>query len=107
MTEKETIRRWAQTWKEFGPELEEIRLREVRDEDNLLSLSCWPERSIMQRAPSHRANHRGWSRCSATWRNSASELHRPAGRRPRDPGFLRSSRLVFLFDWRNRGAAVE
>ena len=31
-------RRWAQTWKQFGPELELIRLREVRDEDNLLSL---------------------------------------------------------------------
>ena len=38
MTEKDAIRRWAQTWKEFGPELERIRLREVRDEDNLLSL---------------------------------------------------------------------
>jgi hypothetical protein len=38
MTENEMIRRWAQTWKEFGPELEKIRLREVRDEDNLLSL---------------------------------------------------------------------
>jgi hypothetical protein len=38
MTEEETIRRWARTWKEFGPELERIRLREVRDEDNLLSL---------------------------------------------------------------------
>ena len=38
MTEKEMIRRWAQTWKEAGPELEKIRLREVRDEDNLLSL---------------------------------------------------------------------
>jgi hypothetical protein len=38
MTEKEMIRRWVQTWKEFGPELEKIRLREVRDEDNLLSL---------------------------------------------------------------------
>jgi hypothetical protein len=32
------MRRWAQTWKEAGPELEKIRLREVRDEDNLLSL---------------------------------------------------------------------
>ena len=31
-------RRWAQTWKEYGPELEKIRLREVRVEDNLLSL---------------------------------------------------------------------
>ena len=31
-------RRWAQTWKEYGPELERIRLREVRVEDNLLSL---------------------------------------------------------------------
>jgi hypothetical protein len=38
MTEKETIRLWAQTWKAAGPELEKIRLREVRDEDNLLSL---------------------------------------------------------------------
>ena len=38
MSEKETIRRWAQTWKEFGPEFEKIRLREMRDEDNLLSL---------------------------------------------------------------------
>ena len=38
MTEKEQIRLWAQTWKEAGPELEKIRLREVRDEDNQLSL---------------------------------------------------------------------
>jgi len=38
MTEKDAIRQWVQTWKEFGPELEKIRLREVRDEDNLLSL---------------------------------------------------------------------
>lgn len=38
MTEQERVRRWAQTWKEFGPELERIRLREVRDADNLLSL---------------------------------------------------------------------
>ena len=33
------IRRWAQTWKDVSPELEQMRLREVRDEDNLLSLS--------------------------------------------------------------------
>ena len=32
MTEKEAIRRWAQIWKELGPELEKIHLREVRDE---------------------------------------------------------------------------
>jgi hypothetical protein len=38
MTEKEMNRRWAQTWKEYGPELERIRLREVRDEDNVLAL---------------------------------------------------------------------
>jgi len=38
MSEQERTRRWAQTWKEYGPELERIRLREVRDEDNLLSL---------------------------------------------------------------------
>jgi len=38
MTVKEMNRRWARTWKIAGPELERIRLREVRDEDNLLSL---------------------------------------------------------------------
>jgi hypothetical protein len=38
MTEKDAIRRWSQTWKGFGPELEKMRLREVRNEDNLLSL---------------------------------------------------------------------
>ena len=38
MTVEEMNRRWAQTWKDAGPELERIRLREVRDEDNLLSL---------------------------------------------------------------------
>ena len=38
MTEKEMIRVWVQTWKEYAPELEMMRLREVREEDNLLSL---------------------------------------------------------------------
>jgi hypothetical protein len=38
MTEKDAVRQWAQTWKEFGPELERMRLEDVRDEDNLLSL---------------------------------------------------------------------
>jgi len=38
MTEKDMVRRWAQTWKVYGPELEKIRLRQVRDADNLLSL---------------------------------------------------------------------
>ena len=38
MTEKEMIKLWVDTWKRAGPELEKIRLQEVRDEDNLLSL---------------------------------------------------------------------
>ena len=38
MTDKEMVRRWAQTWKEAAPELEKIRLREVREDDNLHSL---------------------------------------------------------------------
>ncbi len=38
MSEKEMVRSWVRTWMEAGPELEKIRLREVRDEDNLLSL---------------------------------------------------------------------
>jgi len=32
------MREWVRTWKEYGPELELIRLREVRDPDNLLTL---------------------------------------------------------------------
>jgi len=38
MTDKKIIRFWARTWKAAGPELERIRLLEVRDEDTLLSL---------------------------------------------------------------------
>jgi hypothetical protein len=38
MSEAEKIKLWAQTWKKAGPELEAIRLGEVRNQDNLLSL---------------------------------------------------------------------
>lgn len=38
MTEKEMLRRWVDAWAEAGPELERIRLREVREEDTFLSL---------------------------------------------------------------------
>ncbi len=38
MTEKDAIRRWSQTWQQYGPELERIRLREARDEDTFQSL---------------------------------------------------------------------
>lgn len=32
------IQRWVRTWQDASPELEKIRLREVRDEDNRQSL---------------------------------------------------------------------
>lgn len=38
VTVAEMNQRWARTWKAAGPELERIRLQEIRDEDNLLSL---------------------------------------------------------------------
>jgi len=38
MTDEEMLRKWAQTWKDAGPALEKIRLREVRDADNRLAL---------------------------------------------------------------------
>ena len=38
MIDQEMIQRWASAWKEFGPGLERIRLREVRKKDTLLSL---------------------------------------------------------------------
>ena len=33
MDEREQIRRWVQTWKEAGPELEAIRRREIAEAD--------------------------------------------------------------------------
>lgn len=39
VTERATMRKWVQTWKYAGPELELIRLREVRDADNFLTLT--------------------------------------------------------------------
>jgi hypothetical protein len=37
--ERETMRRWVQTWKEAGPALEAIRLQEIRESDNLQVLA--------------------------------------------------------------------
>ena len=53
MTEAALVQRWAQTWKAIGPELELIRLREARDEDNLLSLR------LLARAFSHATTTQG------------------------------------------------
>lgn len=39
MEERETLRRWVETWKEAGPKLEAIRQREIREADNLKSLA--------------------------------------------------------------------
>jgi len=39
MDEREAKRRWVQTWKQAGPELEAIRRREIRDADNLAVLA--------------------------------------------------------------------
>jgi hypothetical protein len=39
MDEREAMRRWVQTWKEAGPELEAIRRREIREADNLKVLA--------------------------------------------------------------------
>jgi len=59
MTEKEMMLRWVQTWKEYGPELEKIRLREVREEDNLLSLRLLAPAFDHARAPIRRTSRRG------------------------------------------------
>ena len=40
MDEREAMRRWVETWKLAGPELEAIRLREVRELDTLETLAC-------------------------------------------------------------------
>ena len=38
MTEREQMREWVERWKKYGPELERIRLRELRDVDTQVSL---------------------------------------------------------------------
>ena len=40
MDEREMIRRWVETWKEAGPELERIHRREVQEADNLEVLAA-------------------------------------------------------------------
>ena len=40
MDEREMIRRWVETWKRAGPELEAIRRREIREADNLKVLAA-------------------------------------------------------------------
>jgi len=39
MDQNETLRRWVETWKEAGPQLEAIRRREIREADNLQVLA--------------------------------------------------------------------
>ena len=39
MQEREMLRRWVQTWKQAGLELEAIRRREIREADNLQVLT--------------------------------------------------------------------
>jgi hypothetical protein len=39
MDSRETIRRWARTWREAGPVLEAIHRREVQEADNLKVLA--------------------------------------------------------------------
>ena len=40
MDEREAMRRWVETWKQAGPELEAIRRREVKELDTLETLAC-------------------------------------------------------------------
>jgi hypothetical protein len=39
MDEREAMRRWVETWKQAGPELEAIRRREVKNLDTLETLA--------------------------------------------------------------------
>ena len=39
MDESEKVRLWVRTWREAGPQLDEIRRREIRDADNLRVLA--------------------------------------------------------------------
>ena len=43
MNEREALRRWAETWKEVAPRLEEIHRREIQEADNLRVLALLEE----------------------------------------------------------------
>src|SRR6266542_1523963 len=51
--ERELMRRWVETWKRAGPELEAIRRREVRDADNLQVLEILEDafNDALERSP--------------------------------------------------------
>jgi hypothetical protein len=40
MDERETMRRWVETWKQAGPELEAIRRKEVQELNTLEAIAC-------------------------------------------------------------------
>jgi hypothetical protein len=40
MDEREAMRRWVETWKQAGPELEAIRRKEVQELDTLETIAC-------------------------------------------------------------------
>jgi hypothetical protein len=39
MDERDEMRRWVETWKEAGPELDRVRRREIQEADTLLILA--------------------------------------------------------------------
>jgi hypothetical protein len=39
MEDREAMRRWVETWKQAGPELEAIRRKEIREADNVQVLA--------------------------------------------------------------------
>jgi hypothetical protein len=68
MDEREDLRRWVQTWKDAGPELEAIRRREIREADNLQVLATLEEvfnhslRTMPPRSSSGMVEMQAWFR---------------------------------------------
>ena len=55
--ERELMRRWVETWKRAGPELEAIRQREIREADNAQALlSLESAMNFALRSPARRSS---------------------------------------------------
>jgi len=94
--EHELRRRWVETWKEAGPQLDAIRRREIQDADNLQVLALLESASITFCIPCRRANPPGWSKCRHGLPSSADDRSLRDGALPFEESMIcRASPFAF------------
>ena len=105
VTEKEMTARWVKTWQDYGPELEQIQLREVREEDNRLSLQLLAPAFEHARLTAKLEAISGLVEMQKLFESCGDD--RDLSRSKKAAEFLRWKGMEVVFDWRDRGAALE